>query len=135
MFRARIALAAAVVVAALTAVVVTQVSAKINDATQKAVDERVGHARAAFPKLDLLRGIELTNETAKLARENEFADAFAKSGDDQRQAGAHAGTHLGAVRDDGDHAIGRDGDEHARIDHHAMRHLGGTGLIGGKRLP
>ena len=54
-------------------------------------------------------------------------------GDDQRQAGPHAGPHFGAVRDDGDGAVGGDRDEHARIDHGAVRHLAGAGLVGGKR--
>lgn len=55
--------------------------------------------------------------------------------DDQRQAGADAGAHLGAVRDDGDDAVRRDGDEHARIHHDAMRHLACAGLVCGERLP
>src|SRR3954470_13070584 len=86
MFRARIGLAAAAVVAGLTALVVSSVSGKIADATQKQVDSQVQRAQQAFPKLDLLRGIELTNETAKLAREDEFGEIFSKGGDDQRQA-------------------------------------------------
>jgi hypothetical protein len=86
MFRARIALAAAVLVAALTAVVVSSLSSKLNEATKKQVESTVERAAAAFPKLDLLRGIELTNETSKLAREEEFGDIFSKNGDDQRQA-------------------------------------------------
>lgn len=53
-------------------------------------------------------------------------------GDDHRQAGADAGPHLGAVRDDGDDAVGRDRDEHARVHHGAMRHLVRAGLVGGK---
>ncbi|KNX69168.1 hypothetical protein KO15_14605, partial [Listeria monocytogenes] len=51
-------------------------------------------------------------------------------GYDQGQAGADAGAHLGAVRQDGDGAVGGDRDEHARIDHDAVRHLAGSGLIG-----
>ncbi len=53
-------------------------------------------------------------------------------GDDQRQAGPHAGSHLGAVADDGDDAVGRDRDEHAGIDHGAVRHLRCAGLVGGE---
>ncbi len=51
-------------------------------------------------------------------------------GDHQRQAGAHAGSHLGAMGDDGDDAVGGDRDKDARVDHDAMRHLAGAGLIG-----
>src|SRR5262249_36815636 len=51
-------------------------------------------------------------------------------GDDQRQAGAHASAHLRAVRDDGDDAVGRDRDAHARADHATVRHLPGASLIG-----
>ncbi len=55
-------------------------------------------------------------------------------GHDHRQAGADAGAHLGAVRDDGDDAVGRDRDEHARIHHGAVRHLVGAGLVRGAGL-
>ncbi len=49
---------------------------------------------------------------------------------DQRQAGAHACSHLGAVRDDRYDAVGSDRDEDARIDHDAVRHLARAGLVG-----
>ncbi len=86
MYRARIGLAAAAVVAALTAVVATMVGSTISGATQRQVEATVDRAQATFPKLDLLRGIEATNETAKMAREDELGDVFTKSGDAQRQA-------------------------------------------------
>jgi hypothetical protein len=86
MFRARIPLAAAAIVAILTAVVASIVGSTVGKPTDEAVENRVGRAQQAFPKLDLLRGIELTNETARLAREEEFGEIFSKSGDDQRQA-------------------------------------------------
>ena len=50
-------------------------------------------------------------------------------GDDQRQAGAHARSHLGAMRDDGDGPVGGDRDEHLGVDDDAMRHLAGAGFI------
>ena len=50
--------------------------------------------------------------------------------DDQGQAGPHARSHLGAVRDDRDDAVGGDRDEHAGVDHDAVRHLAGAGLVG-----
>ena len=53
-------------------------------------------------------------------------------GNDHRQAGADAGSHLGAVRDDRDNAVRRDRDEHARVHHGAVRHLAGAGLVRGK---
>ncbi len=53
-------------------------------------------------------------------------------GDDHRQAGADAGSHFGAMRHDGHGSVRRDGDEHARIDHDAVRHLAGAGLVGRK---
>ncbi len=49
--------------------------------------------------------------------------------DDQGQAGADAGSHLGAVRHDRHDAIGRDRDEDARIDHGAVRHLARARLV------
>jgi hypothetical protein len=86
MFRARIPLVAAAIIVILTVVVVSTLSATITKTTTTTVENRVEHAQQAFPRLDLLRGIELTNETTKLAREDEFAEVFAKAGDDQRQA-------------------------------------------------
>ena len=53
-------------------------------------------------------------------------------GNDQRQAGADAGSHLGAVCDDRDNTVRCDRDEHARIHDGTVRHLVGTGLVRGK---
>ncbi len=53
-------------------------------------------------------------------------------GDNQRQAGPDTGSHFGPVRNDGHRPIGGDGNEDARVDHRAMRHLSGAGLIGRK---
>ena len=55
-------------------------------------------------------------------------------GHDQRQAGSDPRSHLGAVRHDGDGPVGGDGDEDARIDHGAVRHVRSTGLVVGKCL-
>lgn len=86
MYRARIGLAAAALVAVLTAVVAMSVSSTVTNASTRSVESVVERAQAAFPKLDLLRGIEQTNETAKMAREDELGEIFTKSGDAQRQA-------------------------------------------------
>ena len=54
-------------------------------------------------------------------------------GDHHRQAGPHAGAHLGAVGDDG-HQTGRvDGDEDVRVVDRAARHLAGAGVPGRHR--
>src|SRR6185295_13472825 len=42
---------------------------------------------------------------------------------DHWQAGADAGSHLGAVRDDRDNAVGRDRDAHGRVHHGTVWHL------------
>jgi hypothetical protein len=87
MFRARIGLAAAAVVAVLTAVVVISVGSSLSSAANQGAQTQVERTQAAFPALEKLRGIELTNEAAKLAREDEFGEALAKGGvDDVRQA-------------------------------------------------
>src|SRR5690242_5786109 len=86
MFRARIGLAAAAVVAGLTIVVVLSVASSINNTVQQQASQNTERAQSAFPAPDLLRGIELTNDTARMAREDEFADALAKGGDEARQA-------------------------------------------------
>jgi hypothetical protein len=87
MFRARIGLAAAAVVAVLTIAVVFTVGGTLTSRANQSVDSQTERAQSALPALDLLRGIELTNETAKLAREDEFADALGKAAtDDARQA-------------------------------------------------
>jgi hypothetical protein len=56
-------------------------------------------------------------------------------GNDHRQAGADAGSHLGAVSDDRDNAIRRDCDEHARVHHGSVGHLVRTGLVRGQAGP
>ena len=55
-------------------------------------------------------------------------------GNDQGQAGANARSHLGTMGHDRHGSVGCDGNEDARVDHGAVRHLVGAGLIGRKRL-
>jgi hypothetical protein len=87
MFRARIGLAAAVVVAVLTVAVTFSVGARLNARAAETAMSLTERAQLTFPSLDLLRGIELTNDTARMAREDEFADVLGKTGvDDMRQA-------------------------------------------------
>jgi hypothetical protein len=87
MYRARIGVAAAAVVALLTVAVTISVGSSLNTVATQQVQGAAEHAQAAFPALDLLRGIELTNETARMAREEQFGDVFTKgSDDDKRQA-------------------------------------------------
>jgi hypothetical protein len=93
MFRARIGLAAAAVVAGLTVVVALMVGSSLGSGIEQQVRQTTEHAQAAFPALDRLRGLELTNDTARLARDNDLpadaqlSDALAKSGvDEQRKA-------------------------------------------------
>src|ERR1700716_1035168 len=52
----------------------------------------------------------------------------------QRQAGPDTRSHFGAVRHDRHGSIGCNGNEDARVDHSAVRHLSGTSLISRKRL-
>jgi hypothetical protein len=87
MYRARIPLAATLVIALTTIAVLLSVRATLTNAAQSEVDKRVERALATWPSLDLLRGIDLTNETARLARDDEFGTLFEKkSTDEQRQA-------------------------------------------------
>ncbi len=87
MYRSRIPLAAAVVVLLTTLAVLLSVRTSLSNATRAVVEKRVERAQATWPSLDLLRGIDLTNETAKLARDEEFGAIFdKKSSDEQRQA-------------------------------------------------
>jgi hypothetical protein len=87
MYRARIPLAAAVVILLTTIAVLFSVRANLGGTAQSEVQKRVERAQATWPSLDLLRGIDLTNETAKLARDDEFGAIFdKKSADEQRQA-------------------------------------------------
>ena len=55
-------------------------------------------------------------------------------GDHHRQAGARAGTHLGAMGDQSHRAVGRDRDEHVRIGDQAVRHVGAAGVVRLERL-
>ncbi len=87
MYRSRIPLAAAAVVLLTTIAVLFSVRSSLTSATRAEVEKRVERAQATWPSLDLLRGIDLTNETAKLARDEEFGAVFdKKSSDEQRQA-------------------------------------------------
>jgi hypothetical protein len=87
MYRARIPLAAALVIALTTIAVLVSVRAQLANSAQGEVQKRVERAQTTWPSLDLLRGIDLTNETAKLARDDEFGALFEKkSSDEQRQA-------------------------------------------------
>jgi hypothetical protein len=87
MYRARIPLAAAVVVLLTTIAVLFSVRTSLTTAARAEVEKRVERAQSTWPSLDLLRGIDLTNETAKLARDEEFGAIFDKKGsDEQRQA-------------------------------------------------
>jgi hypothetical protein len=87
MYRARIPLAAALVIALTTIAVLVSVRTTLVNSAQGEVQKRVERSLETWPSLDLLRGIDLTNETAKLARDDEFAMLFEKkSSDEQRQA-------------------------------------------------
>src|SRR5256885_14710030 len=87
MYRARIPLAAAAVILLTTIAVLLSIRANLGTAAQNEVEKRVERAQATWPSLDLLRGIDLTNETAKLARDEEFGAVFDKKGsDEERQA-------------------------------------------------
>src|SRR5262245_11630961 len=98
MFRARIALAAAAVVAVLTILVVTSVGSSLKSAAQRQAEQQTEHAQLAFPSLDLLRGIELTNETARMAREDEFSDALAKSSEEEVRKAAFVAVEMRNAR-------------------------------------
>jgi hypothetical protein len=87
MYRARIPLAAAVVVLLTTIAALFSVRTSLSNAARAEVQKRVERAEATWPSLDLLRGIDLTNETARLARDEEFGAIFdKKSTDEERQA-------------------------------------------------
>ena len=87
MYRARIPLAAAALIAVITVFVFVSVRSTLAGSGDTEVQKRVERAQATWPSLDLLRGIDLTNVTAKLAREDEFGTVFQKAaGDEQRQA-------------------------------------------------
>jgi hypothetical protein len=87
MYRARIPLAAALVIGLTTIAVLISVRVTLTNSSQGEVEKRVERAQATWPSLDLLRGIDLTNETAKLARDDEFGALFEKrETDEQRQA-------------------------------------------------
>jgi hypothetical protein len=87
MYRARIPLTAAVVVAATMLAVLLSVRATLGGRVQATVQQRVERAQRTWPSLDLLRGIDLTNETARFARDDEFGAVFEKkSADEARQA-------------------------------------------------
>jgi hypothetical protein len=90
-FRARIALAAAVVILAGTVLSATLAGSILRDSARMAVSQRVTEAQEAFGALERMRGIEVTNDAVRFAREDESAQVFDKgAGDPQRQAAFNA---------------------------------------------
>ena len=87
LFRARIALAAVVVVLAGTVGSALLAGNSLKETASTAVSARVSEAQEAFASLERMRGIEVTNDAARFAREDESAQIFDKpAGDPQRQA-------------------------------------------------
>src|SRR5262249_31887071 len=87
MYRARIPLAAATVVLLTMIAALVSVRSTLSNAARAEVEKRVTRAPPTWPSLDLLRGIDLTNETAKMARDEELGAVFdKKDSDEQRQA-------------------------------------------------
>ncbi len=86
MLRMRVGLAGALVVAGVTVVAILMVSSALESRAHQLAESLAVRSQAAFPSLDLLRGIELTNLTARLAREDEFGDALSQTGDAARRA-------------------------------------------------
>jgi hypothetical protein len=86
MFRARIGVIAAGLVAAATVVVTLAVRSTLEKAADAQVTALVASAQQAVPSLDLLRGMEQTTQVTQLAHEEEFTQVFEKAGDAQRQA-------------------------------------------------
>jgi len=96
----------------------------------------LAHRQQIMPRAARAVGVlvaELHLVTGRLNDANARPVRFHFLRHDQRQAGANAGAHLGAVGEDRHDAVGRDRNEDLGIDHRAMRHLAGAGLIGGKR--
>jgi hypothetical protein len=86
-FRARIALVAALVIVGGTVLTAMLAAGALKDTAATAVDARVGEAQAAMGALERIRGIEVTADATRLAREDESAQVFEKpAGDAQRQA-------------------------------------------------
>lgn len=88
MYRARIPLTAVVVIGITTVAVLLSINATLSHKAEVEVQQRVERAQRTWPTLDLLRGIDLTNETARFARDDEFGAIFAKSSTDQKRQAA-----------------------------------------------
>ncbi len=89
MFRARIPLAMSVLVIVATAVVFQSINGALVSHATHGVEALVGRAQSAFPKLELLRGIDVTNETARFASEETFAQIFDKTGEEATRSAAY----------------------------------------------
>ncbi len=87
LFRARIALVAALVIIGGTVLCATIAGSALKSSAVDGVSARVNQAQEAFASLERMRGIEVTNDAARFAREDESAQVFDKAaGDPQRQA-------------------------------------------------
>jgi hypothetical protein len=88
MFQSRIAIVAGAVIALMAAVAFGRINSTLDRAARQQAHDVVTRAQLAFPKLDLLRGIELMNSTVSLASDEEFGHALTpgKTKDQMRQA-------------------------------------------------
>jgi hypothetical protein len=107
MYRARIPLAAAAVILLTTIAVVLSARTSLRNAATTEVYKRVERAQAAWPSLDRVRGIDLTNDTATYAREDEVLGVFDKKGEDEQRQAAFVAV---SVRNDRLEAQGRKAD-------------------------
>jgi hypothetical protein len=98
MFRVRIALIAAVVVAAATAGVFLHLNNNLNDNIVQRVEAAVVRAQQQLLGASRLEGVDLATQTASFAREDEFVQIFAKANEDDKRRAAHIAAEVRNAR-------------------------------------
>jgi hypothetical protein len=76
MFRAKVSLAVAVVVVALTGAVYSSLTSGLNESVRRDVEAQLGRAQKLFLQGARLESIDFTNVASAFAREDEFAKAI-----------------------------------------------------------
>ncbi len=98
MFRVRIALIAAAVVAVATAGVFVHINDTRSESIVQRVEAGVDRAQQQMLGVSRLEGVDLATLTASFAREDEFVQIFSKPNEDERRRAAHVAVEVRNAR-------------------------------------
>lgn len=88
MFRVKVALVSAGLMALVTVLVYFEVTTAVSESITRQVEGSVSHAQQQILRSSRLEAVDLTTLTADFAREEEFVQVFAKANEDDRRGAA-----------------------------------------------